>query len=596
MLPEGNYVSGLRPQSIAKIEKEFKDKGRSDWALCMFGVGDGGGGPAPEHLERAERMKNLAGIAPVVQMRAVDFFDRIAEKTGKLATYADELYMERHQGCLTSQAKCKLYNRRMEIALRELEFALAAGRILCGYDPAAETAEAAGLWEDVLLFQFHDILPGSSYARVYDEAYERYREMLARTESMTAEAYARLAAAADSKGAADPYFVANSLSWDREALLDLGGREVRAVIPASGYKIVDAASAKPAPAGELACGPCWIENGKLKVTFDPDGTIRSILDKRLGREAVPEGARANRLVVFQDEGDAWDFDISYHDMPEEPLRLVSAKPEIRGARAVMRCEYAYGRSTFVQEVLLEAGGDLVEFDTRADWQERAKMLRMISEFDAFASEAVCDIQFGSIRRPLHDNTLNDFAKYEVCAHKWIDISSRDHGVALLNDCKYGHKAKGRTIELTLLRSTQDPGKDADIGEHRFRYAIYPHAGDECAAGVARKGYEFNVAPHVRKISPAAGPLPAAKSLLDIANENIIVETVKRSEDGKGIVFRLYERFGANCDAVLKADFAAKAARTTDLLENETAPLKLEDGRFEIRFGPFEIVTVKFDLE
>ena len=136
------------------------------------------------------------------------------------------------------------------------------------------------------------------------------------------------------------------------------------------------------------------------------------------------------------------------------------------------------------------------------------MLRTSFPVAVQASEASYEIQFGHIRRPTHRNTTWDLAKDEVAAHKWADLSEHDYGVALLNDCKYGHKIKGNVIDLDLLRSVPYPGpvlvKDEDVQpgeahdgytdqtEHSFRYALYPHQGDLVAGGVIQAGYEFNI--------------------------------------------------------------------------------------------------------
>ena len=595
ILPEGNYVSAAKPASVIENEKKFKDKGKSDYTLTCFGVGDGGGGPGPEHLERLKRIRNLAGISPVRPGKAIDFFELISEKTERLETWVGEMYMDRHQGCFTSQAKAKLYNRLMENALRELEFAQNFAKVRIGADFTETTAEVDSIWKDVLLYQFHDILPGSSYKRVYDEAYARYLEMLERVGALTETAYERVTDSIDTGKTDDARIVFNSLSWDRVAWVKIGSGWVKSTIPAMGYSVVDAGSASAAKMPDGSFSDSFIENDCVKVTFNDDGTIGSIFDKKAGRETVSDSGSANRLVIFRDEGDAWDFDISYHSMPEELLRLTGRAASAEGPEVVMHSAYSYGKSTFTQDVRIMSGSPVVEFDTKVDWQENAKMLKTIFDVDVFAENVTCDIQFGSIKRPTHDSTSFDFAKYEICAQKWVDLSSRDYGVAMLNDCKYGHKVKDGVMEMTLLRSTQYPGENADIGEQIFKYAIYPHQGDECAAGVAKKGYEFNVPMVMMKPDAKNKDLPPSSSLIMIENENIIVEAIKKAEDGNGLVIRMYERFGANAAARVKLDFNFKTAYLTDLMEKNIHQLDTKDNVLCIPFKPFEIITVMIDF-
>jgi alpha-mannosidase len=270
--------------------------------------------------------------------------------------------------------------------------------------------------------------------------------------------------------------------------------------------------------------------------------------------------------------------------------------------------YRIGHSELVQEITLTAGSARLDFCSRLRWREPRAMLRTSFPVAVHAEEASYEIQFGHIRRPTHRNTTWDLARDEVTGHKWVDLSQRDYGVALLNDCKYGHKIKGNVIDLNLLRSAPYSGprlvQDGDVApgephdgytdqcEHTFTYALYPHAGDHVAGGVIQAGYELNCPLRIAPVEAGEGDEPAERSFLQLDKPNVIVEAVKKAEDDDGIIIRLYESAHSGVKAKLRLGFDAVAASETDLMENELRPLELVGDAVSLEFQPFEIKTVK----
>ncbi|MGC8780019.1 MAG: alpha-mannosidase, partial [Anaerolineae bacterium] len=454
MLPEETYNSPAAPRSVRKIEQNYRDSGVSRHALMVFGIGDGGGGPGEEHLERLVRLRDLAGLSPVKQQWVARFLEEWQADAGRFATWSGELYLERHEGTLTTEARNKWYNRKMELALRELEWTAVIAEAIAGADYPADRLEK--LWQEVLFNQFHDILPGSSIKRVYDESLARYAAMHEEVMARIAAADAALAATIDTGRMARPVLVQNSLSWERREWVAAGGRWIRVAVPAMGYCVVDAAAAPDDEARifleDLAATADRLENDRLRVTFDADGSIVSIYDKQARREAIADGERANRLAVYADLGDAWDFPMDYAEQTPRFMQLVSATPRLDGPRAILEQIYRIGHSELRQEIVLTAGSGRLDFISRLRWREPRTMLRTSFPVAVHADEATYEIQFGHIRRPTHRNTTWDLARDEVAGHKWADLSQGDYGVALLNDCKYGHKIKGHTLDLNLLRS------------------------------------------------------------------------------------------------------------------------------------------------
>lgn len=567
MLPEDTYNGPFYPTFIKHAERNYADSPVADEALMLFGIGDGGGGPGPEHLERYRRVKDLKGLTAINIDLAEPMFERLEEKTrGKLRTWSGELYLERHQGTYTSQAKNKYYNRKSEFALREAEFALE----LCGEENYPRE-ELDRIWKEILLYQFHDIIPGSSIKRVYDESCARYVILLDDIEKIIASAYRK---AADGRRCAF-----NSLSWDRDEIVSVGGREYRVSIPALGYTTEFA----DIDTSALRAYENTIENENLKAVFDSDGALISLVDKRNGKESL--GEKSNVYNVYEDtNGDCWDINILYLDKVPERFILTDSEIKIDGSRAVCRQKYSYNLSTLTAEISLAAGDDILKIELHVDWHENEKMLRIALNTNIVSDHTSFEIPYGKICRQNNDNTMLQQAQFEVCGHKWADLSQSDRGVALLNDCKYGFRAIGKTIDMNLLRSQNCPGIGADRGEHDIVYAIYPHSGNDASGDVAKRAYELN-----SPVRVVDGTVSHGDGQLFTPNGNIIVESVKRAEMSENLIIRAYEPYGGGTDASF--DFGREVKVTEcDLLENPVAESKITR-RYDREFKPFEIVTL-----
>ncbi|MDF2870093.1 MAG: alpha-mannosidase [Anaerocolumna sp.] len=421
--------------------------------------------------------------------------------------------------------------------------------------------------------------------------------------------------------------VFNSLSWEREEWFSYNNTWVKAKVPAMGYRVLsieeqnddtlaDIAARESLAVGTPASLPTnentlnkaevsetqnTLENESYTVVFSPEGFIESIYDKEEKREVIPTGETANKLVMYEDQGDAWDFPIYYDEIPGEALILTESKVYREGPKLIRlnRFRTAAGESQLEQKVILTSGSRRIDFVTQADWKESAKMLRTSFPVKVRAQEATCEIQFGNIKRPTHRNTSWDMAKYEVSTHKWVDISQGDYGVALLNDCKYGHKLIDNIIDLNLLRSTAYPDTAADKGRHEFTYSLYPHKGDYIEGRVVRAGYELNVPLQVLP-ADASYMTEESESLVSVEAENVIIESVKKCEESGDLILRLYECHGRGVRAKINLAFKPEDIQLVDLMEKETSQAGLEKdmergNSCTLEFKPFEINTLKMSL-
>ncbi len=589
MLPEETYNAPAAPRGIAKAERNYKDVAVSSHAMMLFGIGDGGGGPGEEHLERLAREKNLSGLCPVVQEKAEDFFAKWERQSGDFVTWRGELYLEKHQGTLTSQARNKRFNRKMELALRDAEMLGVLAQVAGAKYPQEQLNT---IWKEVLLYQFHDILPGSSITRVYAESLARYEVLLAETLKLAAQAEQAVLAKVDTTSAKRPVVLCNSLSWQRNEWLNLSGKWFDVQVPACGFAVIDESVPSPVETPVQASTDA-LENALLKVTFARDGSIESILDKETGREML-EGP-GNRLAMWHDSGDAWDMSLDYRATPPAGyMKLVSAKAFTDGPVGGIRQEYEFGAARLSQEIRMTAGTRRVDFVTHADFSQETRKLMLRTSFATTikTDEARCEIQYGSLTRPTHVNTSWDVARQEINAHKWVDMSEPNAGFALLNDCKYGYRVRGGEIDLNLLRRTFWPDPQGDKAEHDFTYSIFPHAGSHIEGGVVRAGYELNVPLRATRAKPHAGQWGATRSFVQVDSPNVVVEAIKKAEDGDEMIVRLYECHGQTSRCKVKFDLPVRSAAIVNMLEEEPQAVRCAGGSVMLDFGPYEIHTLR----
>ena len=636
--PVETYNATFDGTELAHAVRTFNEKGRATRSLLPFGWGDGGGGPNRRMLEQFRRVRDLEG-SPRIEIESPSrFFEEALAEYPDAPRWVGELYFEMHRGTYTSQARTKAGNRRCELLLREAEL-WATAAVEAGH--AYPAADLDRLWKVVLLHQFHDILPGSSIAWVHRETEMAHAEVIAELEAIIAASLDAMVGSARSRTA----MVANPAPHDRDEVivfdatrsdalvrdgqvLSDGRIAVRVVAPALGLATIGlathgsgtlgatgdrAASSVPAPVTATARR---LFNGLISVILDDDGLICSIVDHRAGgRELVAAGARANLLQLHPDlpnAFDAWDLDDFYRRQVLEldavdSIEVLDPGPLIGRIRVNRRF-----RSSSVSQIIeLRAGSARIDVRCEIDWQERDHVLKVAFPLDVHTDEITREIQFGHVRTAIHTNTSWDAARFEVCAHRWVDVSEAGYGVALLNDSKYGHDATrtrstddstSTTVRLTLLKGAQYPDPFADQGIHRFGYALLAHDGDLQRGEVVAEGYRFNMAPRLiggggdaTERTETRVPQP----LVAVDGSSVVIETVKRAEDGSGdIVVRGYESHGGRSRVALRTAFDFTDVRITDVHERENASVPavaLEIAGRSVGFmvRPFQIVTLRF---
>lgn len=574
MLPESTYNAPARGDFLKAGEKNYAERKISNDAVSLFGIGDGGGGPGFEHIERADRLRDIKGMPKYKQQFVKTFFDTVSREAEKYPVYGGELYLEKHQGTYTTQSHNKKMNRRCEFRLRDYEM-LAAAAGVGGLELPISRDEVDKIWKEVLLYQFHDILPGSSINRVYDETRVRYADIIAR---LTSGIDILLNGLVKGRGVAN----LNSFPYDKP--LKINDIWYRIAVPPMGCTGI-----KPEKAierFEARVTENTIENDSVKLTFK-DGFIVSLYDKTLGKEFVRKGKRLNLYTMYKDFGNCWDIMPKNYKRLKRNVSCESFKTGTDGAKAFAIVQYSVGANTIKQEINILDGSPLVTFDTDIDFFAKSSMLRVAFPLDIKTDECKFNVQFGHIARKTTENDSFDKAKFEVSGQKFVDMSDKDVGLSLINNCKYGYRCKHGVIDMNMIRSPlMGPGTEVDRGHSHFRYAVLPHKG-ALSWETYKEAYHFNSPPSI-----IMNGIKAAEDRQNFFsdNSNIIVEAVKASDDGEGIIARVYNCSESSQSVKLSARGFALAF-TTDILEN---PLESVSGRLE--FGAFELKCLKFVKE
>ncbi|WP_058234636.1 alpha-mannosidase [Devriesea agamarum] len=615
--PADTYNGMLSGTELAFFEKNFKDKGRSSIGIDLFGWGDGGGGPTREQIAAGRRAQDLDGSPKVEFGTPKEFFTRARDEYKEIQTWNGELYLELHRGTYSAQLSTKQGNRRSEHLLHEAEFLSSLASLSAPEAFEYPYDELEAMWHDVLLMQFHDILPGSSIAWVHKDAEHNYESVRTRSERIIETALAALSSA----GVGLPGSIVNTAPVARGDIAPYAvGAASAATDPTANLRVTES--------GEGERRTWTLSNGLVTAVIDAAGNISSLVDADTGREAIAPGAAGALLQLHRDTPnawDAWDIDEFYRRVVRDlttPVSIEATQDEdavrvavtYRTATAEGEATRGVtgGESTIVQTYVLRRGASSLDIRHDIDWKEKKKALKLAFPLDLRAADMTSEIQFGHIKRPVPVNTSWDYARFETCAHRWVHLGEPDYGVAIANDSTYGHDVLRHTRpedggsttipRLTLVRSPEYPDPRADNKRYTLTVSIRP--GAEIRDAVS-EGYQVNLPVRVLP-EPADGtqqqvPAAPAHPLVSVSHPAVIVETIKLAEDRSGdLVLRLYESEGSRAQALVSVADSLTDPKVVDLLERdfpETAPahrtrLEETENGIALSFRPFEIKTLR----
>lgn len=581
----------------------IKRKEVYDGRLVAFGHGDGGGGPTFGMLEDLKRTQGLAGVPEQYYTTVSNFMKDVERDAVNLPVYSGELYLETHRGTLTQMHQVKRDNRKAEFAMRDMEFlGVAAGK--------PKHMRSDELLETLLINQFHDILPGSSINEVYQRTGAEMKTLIADYKAISADYAAELTEPDDSITLVntlsfkrdDPIYIENfegSLKGaEIQQLTDIAGRKLAVVggveLDAFGAKSLAVSKPKKAGKSVFKYDGTTLETPHATVKFADNGGILSLVDKKTGREVRRPGSEPLNSFWFGEDVpeayDNWNIDYDQQFKMKAIGKLVSREVVADGAVEfrIRQTVKLTELTSITQDIIFSSASPRVDFHTIISWHDKHRLLKVGFDVDVMSSTIKNEIQFGYFDRPTTANNPIEAAKFEVCNHKWSDLSEGRFGVAVLNDCKYGMSCFGSDIRLTLHRGGIRPDTTGDAGEHEVTYSLLPHDGSFSAESVVRESYKLNIPVFITKGKLKEG----YEAPVTVSAPNVIVEAVKPAElIENAYVVRLYECERNKTASKLSFPSGVKAVYNANMLEDLGEELILADGMAEVVFHPFEIKTL-----
>ncbi len=631
LAPAFGYNGNIAPLDTLGTWRNFCGKRHHPESLLAFGWGDGGGGPSMRMLENYARIREFPAL-PRLRMAHIEEYFADLPDSG-LPVWVGELYLEFHRGTLTTQAKTKALNRTAEHRLLEAE-AFATIAALSGFEYPHDDLETA--WKTLLLNQFHDILPGSSIAEVYQDTVPELEGVVRTAEAVRDAALVQLGRSGEG-GSGQRLVVANAALTPRPLTFLLAGQNEGTSVSVAGESLPTQAtedgllvhaperhvpglgwlhlfvgpgdSESDAPPSPTAVGEglgvrvgrqddgAILENDLLRVEIGSDGTIHHLVDKTDGSRAVLTD-RGNQLWAYVDKPrtyDAWDIEEDYEAAGEEIGGVESVEIiETGSLRGAVRVRRTWRDSRIEQTYRLLSGSRRLDIATRIDWHERQIYLQARFPLAVHSHEATYETMYGVVRRPTHRNTSWDATRYEVSGHRFADVSEPGYGVALLNDAKYGYSAHGNVLTLSLLRGPVYPDPLADEGEHAFSYSLFPHPGDWTKGGVVDEAFALN-SPLVAVLAASGASREGSDHLLSVEGMPLAIGSLKRAEDGEGMILRLHEPHGNRGRATVRFAVPLERVDRVDLLEEpteENGVSPLDRGTTVLDVRPFQVVSLR----
>jgi len=606
------YNARLNPQTLFENWNQYREKAKIPLGFITFGYGDGGGGPSDEMMENYQHLQTMPGLPKVEIMTAHDHFEKTREAVDQMETWDDELYLEFHRGCYTTQARTKKLHKKAEDSLIQLEMMQSILKESSECPPeslvsvTADKNEVNVLWQTLLKNEFHDILPGSSISQVYERAEQELGDVCL-------QAGNHLSNLLDENATDQGEYLSifNPCEYERHTTFQL--------------KLPDAWLLK-GPNGETLV-PYQTHNGHFLYHYTqpirPFSTfvfhkekivqaVQEVTDHSLTTEtpfyqahitntgAIQVYDKVSQRFLFKDSGnhlkmyedvpmfwDAWDIACHYesYECPLSPCNLNVI--ESNAIRKVIQVTYRVDDTQMIQRYLFNYYDQTITVENEIDWHHRRMLLKAEFDTTVLCRRAAFDLGAGYIFRNTHKNTDMEKARFEVPGHRWVDLSERDFGVAILNDCKYGYSSNQSEVALTLLRSPINPMVFADEGKHRFSYAIRSHLGSDLLPTI-QSARKLN-----RKLLAYNGKIDKLEHFgLSFAVDHLHLMCLKRDEKGR-LVLRISEVAGSRGTTQVQINgIDIQEVYRANLLEEilEKLPI-LSNNSFELKYEPFKIYTL-----
>ncbi len=621
------------PRRLKGTKERFKDEKFTNEQIMLIGWGDGGGGGTEDQIELKRKGSSLPSFPRVEWTTLHEYVKDQTLNSEKFPVFDKRILPSRWiQRTFLMANGIKMNNRKVEQSLREAEsLSVMASR----YGMSYPDTQLRKIWKDLLVHHFHDIITGMAVPEVLSKANETLIELNKQALSLRDKSLEVIAenTTMESDGLlvfnpSGTYYTglvrSDNLSGHKTKLLldeqgnvvethwGTGGElyfQVSRIQPMSFAKYYWSDEEVVSKPNEMKVSRRLLENSLVRVTFDDNGEITSFFDKEVGRELVPEDKTWNRFLMFNATEGGTLMEASKRNPKQQVSAFKDAEIEIAESNDLtvgLRIHRTFKSSAITQRVNLYKGSKQLVFDTEMTWNEKS---RLEADFpvDLVAEYANHGIQWGMDRVERSKFKATDSLHQPICAHQWADISEKNYGIALMDRTRYGYQLKdgGMRLILSYMRKRHsypelknvhwDEEGSGDQGGNNFKYAIFPHLGGAVEAKVAQNAMMFNTDLIVLDLEQKKqGDSRSSQEItrfLQGLPDNIILQSVKREENGSGTILRLYETEMRSARVELTTGIGGRKIFETNLKEDIVKELKAQDGKFDLHFKPFEIKTI-----
>jgi len=624
----GGYGS-LKGEALDKIKSYLAKHSADEIGLCLWGVGNHGGGPSRMDLEDINRFMGETEME-ILHSTAEQY---MADIDRTALPVVRESLCPSMVGCYTSMGRIKQANRRLENSIAATEKMMSYAEM--NGAPCFDCAELKKAKKALAFCQFHDVLPGSSVKAVEDDSLRTFAYGEEIVDRLASKAFFRLCAGQASaregeipvmafnphpypiEGEFEVEFLLQNQNWNEDEItlaevFDENGN----ALPTQNEKpqctfnldwvkhVSFRATLAPASVSRFNCrlhvakkeisptlpdhaDSICVENSRMKVAI----SRKTGLIERYEIDGVSLLLPSGMIEVYRDNEDPWGMQVESFAEREGTFSLMSDReantfigypeerhPNVRivedgDVRMRVQVFFSYGRSVAVVEYTIPKAGDYIDVEIRILFNEANKMVKY------HLASSVEGVPMGETA--FGCQTLFDDERESVF-HKWCGIQGKERSLYVLNRGTYAGSFTSSDIKLSLLRTPvfaahpiydrqiapHDRSLDhIDMGERQFAFRI------TAEPYVARAAQVYNEPPRLLSFFPSGeGERRESAILLDAPD--VLLSSLKK--DSMGYTVRLFN--------------------STDMPREAMLTLPALQKNLQLHFEKYEIKTLRISDE
>ena len=407
--------------------------------------------------------------------------------------------------------------------------------------------------------------------------------------------------------------------WEVPTILDSVNHRVYAEIkdiPAMGYKALQIKGSKNAlrHVDGIAFNNT-LENSKLKVSVNPNGTI-DVLYKKTGK--LYKGL--NYLTSQGEVGNAWKHvapepDKKFTSLGESASIAVSENGPLVGAITVKLdfsvpkdCEKTQNPELVKLPVeivyTLKADDDSIGIKVKLDNKAKDHWLRVNFPTEIKTEVSIADSHFDIVKRSVKIPDSTGWVEQAFGTHPlrtFATVTDGENGLAVMPKGLFEYEVfeNDSTLALTLIRACRiklavseekmteldDEGVQCP-GERSFEYALNFYEDDY--ESLPNKAADIFAPVKCAASGRGKGDLPKSQSVLSIDNTKLHVTAFKNAEDESGIIVRLYNPTETEQIFSFGSDKAIKKVTLCKMNEEEVSVASVKNTIAAKKIGTYKL--------